>query len=132
MRWALVQESLMAGFQQLARILAGYAVASFASGIAVAVAIGNPMAAPFIALMIAAYAAAPSLAAILLGEFKPVRSVRYYVVAGTIIGTGLPLVLMGRSDAFLPIVGLCFGPVAGAIYWWIAGRRAGVWKRIES
>ena len=117
---------------RLAWIAAGYLLASVASGIAVALALRSPGLAGVVTLMIAVYALAPALVAILVGEIKPIRHLGYYVVVGTIIGVGLPVVTLRAGDFFLPAAGLCFGPVAGWIYWRIAGRHAGCWKRIES
>jgi hypothetical protein len=77
------------------------------------------------ALFIAIYAALPSAVMILIGETTMTRGKIYYIVAGSLIGGLLPL-LVGVSE--LALFGLLFGPIAGLIYWRVAGRNAGLWQ----
>lgn len=123
--------------KRLAFILIGYALASIASGIVVwFVYLGHSIfARPSIAAMfsesfvicgavtlfIAAYAALPALLVVVIGEIRQIQVWLYYAVAGCLIGGALPVVV-GMTE-LIP-TGILFGPIAGLIYWWIAGRRA--------
>ncbi|MBC8037862.1 MAG: hypothetical protein H7X89_11670 [Rhizobiales bacterium] len=128
-------------FHLLARlffILVGYGLASIASGIVVGVIyFWSDLAkqpsffglmseiiffCTIVAYFIAIFAALPALAVVLCGEWRALRSLGYYAVAGCLIGVALPIVV-GFKD--LIAVGLACGPVAGAIFWRVAGRNAG-------
>ena len=108
------------------RILWGYTLASAASGLVVACVTALPL---FFIIMglILFYAAAPAALAILAAERFDVRTPAYYCAVATVIGVALPWWVSGREAALL-ITGLLFGPVAGSIYWRIAGRHAGSWR----
>lgn len=45
------------------------------------------------------------------------------MIAATLIGMALP-VFVGMPSWYV-LAGICFGPVAGMIYWRVAGHRAG-------
>lgn len=125
-------------------ILVAYLLAAIASGIVVAfihfreTIFNQPSVAEqfdralmycyFVTLMIVLYAATPTLGVIIYGEWKSVRGARLYVIAGCLIGGVLPLFVDIVEFLYLVPVGLAFGPVAGWIYWIIAGRRAGLWR----
>jgi hypothetical protein len=122
-------------------ILIGYALASIASGIVVGVVyswndiINKPdvqsmlsytlSICAIVTLFIAIYAALPTVVTVLIGETNVNRSKFYYSIAGCLIGVALP---MYAEMTFLAPVGLLFGPIAGFIYWRIAGRNAGLWQ----
>lgn len=81
----------------------------------------------FIAMFVAMFAAMPASCIIALGEFKSWRMWWYYAIAGSAIG--LLLGTMFSPPDWFPWLGLGFGPVAGALYWAIAGRNAGLVER---
>jgi hypothetical protein len=122
-------------------ILIGYALASIASGIVVGLvyawndiinkpdmhsilshALGICAA---VTMFIGVYAALPAAVTVLIGETTANRNKLYYSIAGCLIGGALPIVV--GIMALIP-VGLLFGPLAGLIYWRIAGRNAGLWQ----
>jgi hypothetical protein len=127
--------------KRLLFILIGYAFASIASGIVVGVVyawkdiINKPdvlsmlsytlSICAIITLFIAMYAALPAAVTVLIGETTPNRNKFYYSVAGCLIGGALPVFV--EMMTLVPI-GLIFGPVAGLIYWRVAGRNAGLWQ----
>jgi hypothetical protein len=78
----------------------------------------------FVAMLVAFFAAMPAAVVIALGEFKSWRMWWYYAIAGSVIG--LTLGIMFSLPHWFPWLGLGFGPFAGAIYWAIAGRKAGM------
>jgi hypothetical protein len=77
----------------------------------------------FAIVLIGIYAALPALLAVTIGEVRRIQHRLYYIIAATLIGMGLP-VFVGL-DRWYILVGLGFGPVAGLIYWFVAGRNAG-------
>jgi hypothetical protein len=131
--------------KRLAFILIGYTLASIASGIVVAGVYGGRgiLTKPDIATMltdgfglcaavtmfIAAYAALPALLVVLIGEFWKIQIWIYYAVSGCLIGAALP-VAVGMYD--LIAAGVIFGPIAGLIYWYIAGRKASLRQPTEA
>lgn len=111
---------------RISRIVVAYFLASAASGLVVALVVGSPQAAPLITAIIAIYAFPPSLAAIVYGERQGLRNVLNYSAVAVAIGVALPLITFGpRNGWTLPLTGLAFGPIAGALYWYIAGKHAG-------
>jgi energy-coupling factor transporter transmembrane protein EcfT len=118
-------------------ILLGYALASVASGIVASLAefglslivtvdfvtkLSNFMGlCAMVTMLIALYAALPAAIVVLIGEVCVVRRKLYYAIAGCGIGAALPILV--NMNALIP-VGLLFGPVAGLIYWYVAGRKA--------
>lgn len=121
---------------RLALILAGYALATVFSGVGVGIVfhaaenMGGPQPEDpfaiiaFAIMLIGIYAAAPALVAVAIGEAASIRRKLYYIAAACLIGMALP-VLVGL-DRWYILVGLGLGPIAGMIYWIIAGRRAGL------
>ena len=114
-------------------ILLGYGLATIASGVFVGViftfaektmASEVPGIIAFAIVLIGIYAAAPALVTVAIGEVASIRRRLYYIAAATLIGMVLP-VLVGLDHWYI-LVGLGFGPVAGMIYWVIAGRNAGL------
>jgi hypothetical protein len=86
------------------------------------------------------YVFAPSFVAILIAEMLSLRSVLYYALAGALIGalayfmTDIAARISGRGTV-VPITQelqwlTAAGIVAGFVYWLVAGRSAGRWKRI--
>jgi hypothetical protein len=83
-----------------------------------------------LAIFIALFASAPAGVVIALGEVFTWRNPVLYAATGSMIGLALGVVF--SPPRWLPIFGLCFGPVSGLIYWGIAGRTAGLaetWQR---
>jgi hypothetical protein len=68
------------------------------------------------------FAACPAAATVAWAEYKGWRMWWYYAVVGSLIG--LALGNMFKPPHFFPWLGLGFGPVAGLIYWAVAGRHA--------
>lgn len=119
-------------------ILLGHVLASVTSGVVVFIAyqfsVGKipsltdiPTILFVISVLIAAFAGPPAFLVVLIGEAKSVRNLAYYAVAGCLIGFGIPLYL--GMEILFQVIGLAFGPVAGAIYWRVAGRNAG-WRAV--
>jgi hypothetical protein len=127
--------------KRLLFILIGYALASIASGIVVGLVFAwndiinktdfqimlsyTLSICAVVTLFIAMYAALPAAVTVLIGETTPNRNKFYYSVAGCLIGGALPVFV--EMMTLVPI-GLIFGPVAGLIYWRVAGRNAGLWQ----
>jgi hypothetical protein len=113
-------------------IFGGYALATIASGIFVGLAFyaaegdGSMNVIGIMALaifMIGIYAALPALFFVVIGESLRLRRPLYWIAAACLIGMALPVVVL--LARWYILVGLGFGPVAGLIYWRIAGRNAG-------
>jgi hypothetical protein len=114
-------------------ILAGYSLATIASGIVVGTvfyvfngdASMNPFGLiAFAIVMIGIYAALPAFLFVAVGEAMALQFRLYYIAAACLIGMVLPVVV--DLNHWYVLLGLGFGPVAGMIYWYIAGRRAGL------
>ena len=122
-------------------ILTGHALASIASGIIVGLVyawndiinkpdVGSMLShtlstCAIVTLFIAMYAALPAAVTALIGEITVNQNKFYYSIAGCLIGVALPIYV---GMTFLLPVGLLLGPVAGLIYWRVAGRNAGLWQ----
>jgi uncharacterized membrane protein len=120
-------------------ILLGYAPAAISSGFVLALALavtgsgfGGRTAMPlneFFAVgmmasgFIALYAAPFAAIVVAVGEWMAIRKKRYYAIAGSVIG--LILSVLFYVENWFPFVGGGYGSVAGLIYWWVAGHRAG-------
>lgn len=123
----------MSTARRIALTLAAYALSSLVTGYVVwaslfagevsDVGFRAPGFGLFITLLVAWFAAAPASATVLLAEAKGWRMPWYYAIAGALIG--LALGGLFKTTWFFPWLGLGFGPVSSAIYWAIAGRRAG-------
>jgi hypothetical protein len=77
-----------------------------------------------ITLFLTYCAVTPAAATVAVGEFFRIRHWWYYALAGSAIGLGLGT--MFSPPGYFPWLGLCFGPVSGLMFWYIAGRRAGL------
>jgi hypothetical protein len=121
-------------------ILIGYALASIASGIVVGIYdsgslivksdFGIMLSKGFrmfalLSMVIAIYAALPAVIVVLIGESSLIQNKTYYAIAGCLIGMVLPIYV--GFNGLIPI-GFIFGPLAGLIYWRVAGRNAGLWQ----
>jgi len=84
----------------------------------------------------------PSLIAIALAEAARIRSVLFYALGGALIGLAtfysvdLSDILENTTD-ITPVghgmeLAAAAGIVGGLVYWLIAGRRAGAWRRPQS
>ncbi|WP_373506118.1 hypothetical protein [Aestuariivirga sp.] len=113
-------------------ILLGYGVATIASGVVVGLIFAystNSMMNEIFGIVVIAilfigvYAALPALLTVIAGEVLRLRIRVFYMVAATLIGMALPVVV--QLDYWFIAVGLGFGPIAGLIYWASAGRSAG-------
>ena len=69
--------------------------------------------------------AVPAALTILVSEILRIRDRVYFVVLGGFFGGGIGAILNPR---LLVPAGLILGPLAGWIYWRIAGRHAGAWR----
>ncbi len=132
--------------RRLSRILVGYCVAAFASGACVLggasvlalvqrAMTGGGELAPlthsavsliFLSVMLMVLGALPALAVGLIAESMRIRHWLYYVLGGMLIclvmWRGLPFQGTGDFQFFL-----FAGALGGAVYWRIAGRKAGDW-----
>ncbi len=135
--------------RRLSRILVGYCVAAFASGACVlggasVLAVvqksmtGTGELAPlthsavslvFLSVMLMFLGALPALAVGLIAESMKIRHWLYYVLGGMLIclvmWRGLPFQGTGDFQFFL-----FAGALGGAVYWRIAGRKAGDWADV--
>ena len=68
----------------------------------------------------------PGLLLAAAAEYYSARSLWIYIVGAVVIGSfaGLPF----SSDAKISLIGAALGPVAGVVYWYLAGRSAGSWR----
>lgn len=116
---------------RLLLILTGYGLASLASGIVVATVFYASEGGPhmeylglvgLVTVLIALYAALPAAIAVVLAEALSWRWRLYYIAVACLIGMGLALFVQLPYGYVL--LGLGFGPVAGMIYWGLAGRSA--------
>ena len=132
--------------RRLGRILIGYCVSAFASGACVLggasilalvqkAMTGGGELAPlthsavslvFLSIMLMVLGALPALAVGLIAESMKIRHWLYYVLGGMLIclvmWRGLPFQGTGDFQFFL-----FAGALGGAVYWRIAGRKAGDW-----
>ena len=118
---------------RLVFILLGYGLATVASAVVVTAAFcasdpprldDVPGIFALITMLIGIYAALPAAVAVAIGELRPIRSRLYYMVVGSLIGTGLPIYV--QIESWFIAIGFLFGFVAGLIYWRVAGCMAGV------
>jgi hypothetical protein len=86
---------------------------------------------------IAILATIPAIVLVAVGEFRSVRSIFYYAIGGSIIGMGLPLIAVSKFldlpepvtmaiESWYSALGFVLGYIVGVIYWFIAGRNAGL------
>ena len=136
---------------RLRRILIGYMVAAFATGACVLggatilafvqkTMTGSGELAPFthsvvsllfLSVLLMVLGALPALAVGLIAEAMKIRHWLYYVLGGMLIclvmWRGLPFQGTGDFQFFL-----FAGALGGAVYWRIAGRKAGDWANAEN
>jgi hypothetical protein len=135
-------------------ILFACLLASFAAGLVVSLAVLIPMLgdlalAPFErdafgvvvtfgAIFVSAYALAPLLLVIVCAEAFSIRSLLFYALAGGLLGAVLYFNFSGWSGRAFTTGGFArreleimaaAGIVAGLVYWAIAGRKAGKWRK---
>lgn len=132
--------------RRLSRILVGYCVAAFASGACVlggasvlafvqkamtgagelAPLTHSAVSLVFLSVLLMVLGALPALAVGLIAESMKIRHWLYYVLGGMLIclvmWRGLPFQGTGDFQFFL-----FAGALGGAVYWRIAGRKAGDW-----
>ncbi len=118
--------------KRLLLVLLGYSLATLASAIVVGViftidenqTIGQLFGViAFTAMLIGIYAAVPAGITVIASEIVPWRGRLIFIIAATLIGAVLPIIV-GLPHWYI-LVGIGFGPVAGLIYWSVAGRSAG-------
>ncbi|MEM8686805.1 MAG: hypothetical protein AAGF81_05730 [Pseudomonadota bacterium] len=138
-------------FLRLRRILIGYVVAAFATGACVLggatilalvqkTMTGSGELAPlthsvvsllFLTVLLMILGALPALAVGLIAEAMKIRHWLYYVLGGMLVclvmWRGLPFQGTGDFQFFL-----FAGALGGAVYWRIAGRKAGDWANVEN
>jgi hypothetical protein len=83
-----------------------------------------------VSVVIGAYAAFPSMIAVLFAETTGIKKLVYYAVVGMLIGFFVGAALVGKQ--WFPFAGLGCGLIAGVVFWKIAGRHAGGWRRAGS
>lgn len=89
--------------------------------------------------LVGAYAFLPAVALVVIGEIFDLRSIFFYTIGGAAIAalsyytSDFSLALESTTDlppvAFGLQLVLAAGIIAGFVYWLIAGRRAGLWKK---
>jgi hypothetical protein len=139
---------------RLILVLVACALASLAAGAVVTLAVLMPewsalelgplgddtfgIAVGFGAIFLSGFAFLPALAVILIAEALEIRALLYYAAAGAIIAALLYLGFSGWDTLALEVNGFArreieimaaAGIVAGFVYWAIAGRSAGAWRR---
>jgi hypothetical protein len=72
----------------------------------------------------------PAALFVILTEFRKYTRWEPYAVAGSVIGV-LPLLVLGTrpEEKYLYIIAVVGGSMCGLIYWLIAGRHAGLWRK---
>jgi hypothetical protein len=89
-------------------------------------------------IFISGFALLPAMIVALITEAFGIRSLLFYVVGGAIVGAACYLSLVPFDTATMSFQGIIrrelevmtgAGIVAGFVYWLIAGRRAGAWRR---
>ena len=135
-------------------ILFGFLVASLAAAIVVVSAVAFPewsdvdlgldestrkVIIAFGFIFVSGFALLPALIMALITEAFSVRSMLFYAVGGGIIGAACYLSIVPFEPASFTFSGLEHrelevmtgaGIVAGFVYWVIAGRNAGTWRRL--
>src|SRR5919205_952755 len=89
-------------------------------------------------IFLSGFALLPALVVVLITEAFYIRSVLAYAVGGAIVGAACYLGLVPFDTETLQFDGIIrrhleimtgAGIVAGLVYWMIAGRRAGAWRK---
>jgi hypothetical protein len=101
-----------------------------------ALVISLPFIFPFAFLLAVVVTAFPALLAIAVSELRSMRSPGWYnlfgaLVAGIAYWQLSPRTIFGLTarGALELLVFALSGAAGGAVYWWIAGRKAGLWRR---
>ena len=84
----------------------------------------------FAAILISIFAVIPAALAVLLAEFRSIRSVWYYI--GFAVAAGGALGGFVGKETMLTVLGLGLGILVGMAYWLVAGRNAGILKAQET
>jgi hypothetical protein len=89
-------------------------------------------------VFVSALAFVPALVAVVVAETWSFRSILYYAIAGAVVGfvgyaglVNFDLDRIGATSYFRREMEIMIGAgiVGGLVYWLIAGRNAGVWRR---
>jgi hypothetical protein len=86
-------------------------------------------------LVVAGSLLLPALFVVAICEVLRIRNMFAYMTLGLVVAVALTIYTIGLSsagDLLNLIVMTVTGVVAGLIYWWIAGCRAGTWRDIVS
>ncbi len=144
----------MALIWRLIVVFFAFLVASFAAGLVVVVAVMYPewssldlgpidrdglaVMAGFGFIFVSGFALLPALIMGLVTEAFSIRSIIFYGVGGALLGLGVYLAFTQFDPSAMTFVGVerrelevmtGAGIVAGLVYWLIAGRRAGMWRK---
>ena len=131
----------MLALKRFVTIVFAYAVTVFVAALGASLAIEMTSLSPseslaifaifgFACLIIGMFAAIPSAVLVLIAEFLKIRSPFYYVTIAVVAGVIFARVLINQT--WMLFVGAGLGVVCGAIYWMIAGRKAGILKHSEN
>ena len=86
-----------------------------------------------ISFIIIVYSAPAMALVVWLAEVGKFQKIPYYAILGFLNGAIVPiyvqLMFHIRVDWSFVIFGAMFGPISGFIYWRIAGRNAGLWRK---
>ncbi len=94
--------------------------------------------ATFGTVFVSGFALVPALVLVLVSEALQIRSALFYAVAGALAGFVIYLSFGGVDLGALEVQGFAHreaeimagaGIIAGLVYWAIAGRNAGLWRR---
>jgi hypothetical protein len=132
-----------------------FLAASFAAGVVVVVAVMYPelssldlgpvdrdalaVMAGFGFIFVSGFALLPALIMALVTEAFTIRSVLFYALGGALFGLGVYLAFTPFDPTAMNFAGVDrrelevmtgAGIVAGLVYWAIAGRNAGAWRRV--
>ncbi|MDQ8729642.1 hypothetical protein [Bradyrhizobium sp. LHD-71] len=134
-------------------ILFAFVVASFAAGLVVVASVMYPewsrldlgpadrdavaVMAGFGFIFVSGFALLPAAVMALVTEAFSIRSIVFYALGGALFGLGVYLAFTQFDPSAMTFVGvdrrelevmIGAGVVAGLVYWFIAGRRAGAWR----
>ncbi len=84
----------------------------------------------FAGIIIGMFATIPSVVLIMIAEYFGIRSLWYYAAIAVVAGVVLARVFV--NETWMLLVGAFLGVACGAVYWAIAGRKAGSLKTHEN
>ncbi len=84
----------------------------------------------FAGIIIGMFATIPSVVLIMIAEYFGIRSLWYYAAIAVVAGVVLARVFV--NETWMLLVGAFLGVACGAVYWAIAGRKAGSLKTPEN